>query len=240
MVIGQKTSDFEGYAGTRGEATAHPAAATAPPERERMSMIYWLVCFMFRMLGRIWNRQRIIGLDNVPKTGPVLVLPTHTSYYDPPLVGSNILRSAHYLAREGILKAPIIGPLCQYHLHAHPIRRGASDREAIRTCRNILKEGYPLLFFPEGTRSLDGKLGRIQGGFAMILEGLDVPYVPVMAQSSYQILRKGWAFPRPHRLTIIYGKPTRLPLRNDGETTREFFKRCCDKLEQELRELGAE
>ena len=203
-------------------------------------MSYWLVCFMFRMLGRIYNRQRLIGLDNVPKDGPVLVLPTHCSYYDPPLVGGNILRSSHYLAREGILKCPIIGPLCQHKLHAHPIRRGASDREAIRTCRTILKDGYPLIFFPEGTRSLTGKLGPIQGGFAMILDGLDIPYVPVMAQSSYHILRKGWMLPRPNKLTIIYGKPTRLPERIEGERARDYYGRCCAKLEAELRELGAQ
>lgn len=213
-----------------------PAVAAESPKQ----LVYKIVCWLFRMFGRLWLRQEIIGLENVPKTGAALILPTHCSFFDPPMVGSNIPRESHYLSREGILKVPLIGPLCANRLNAHPIRRGASDREAIRTCRNILKQGFVLLFFPEGTRSRDGRMGPIQGGFAMILDGLDVPYVPVVAQSTYHILRKGWVFPRPHKLRIIYGKPAKMPTRLEGEPTREYFKRCCDDLERRLRELGAQ
>lgn len=221
-------------------AAEPPPAAPAVYPKQKFQPLYELVTWAFRMIGRIWLRQELIGLENVPKEGPVLILPTHTSFADPPMVGSNVPRVCHYLSREGILKVPIMGPTCQKRLNAHPIRRGASDREAIRTCRSILKQGYPLLFFPEGTRSRDGRLGPIQGGFAMILEGLDVPYIPVMSQSTYHILRRGWFFPRPRKLTIIYGKPAKLPARQQGESTRDYFKRCGEDLERRWRELGAQ
>lgn len=203
-------------------------------------LLYRIVCWVFRVIGKVWLRQELIGLENVPKTGAALIVPTHCSYVDPPLVGANILRECHYLSREGILKVPIMGTISQSKLNAHPIRRGASDREAIRTCRNVLKQGYPLLFFPEGTRSRTGKLGPIQGGFAMILDGLNVPYIPVMVQSSYRILPRGAFFPKPLKLTIIYGEPKYLPERLEGEATRDYFKRCCEKLEAEYRAMGAQ
>lgn len=228
---------------------ATPAAKPAPvakpdpldrPRHYRGTMLYRVVCWMFRQIGRFWLRQELIGLENVPKEGGALILPTHTSYADPPMVGANIPREAHYLSKDGILKVPMLGTISMNYLNAHPIRRGASDREAIKICRHVLKKGYPLLFFPEGTRSRTGKLGPIQGGFAMILDGLDVPYIPVMCQSTYRILPRGAFFPRPRKLTVIYGKPRHMPKRNEGEATRDYYKRCCDELERIWREMGAQ
>lgn len=243
MPVEEKTGDDMATPVEEKNITAKQAKPRGADEPVRpvaeTHWLYRLICWSFRIFGRVWLRQELIGLENVPLTGPVLVLPTHTSYVDPPLVGSNILRDCHYVSRAGIIKVPLWGWFCLNILNAHPIRRGASDREGIRVCRNVLKAGYSLLIFPEGTRSPNGRLGPIQGGFAMILEGLDVPYVPVMAQSSYRILPKGAFFPWPRKLTIIYGKPSRLPERLEGEKGRDFFKRCIDQLEREYREMGA-
>lgn len=213
-----------------------PAWPTAPPQRH---LFYRFVAWSFRVFGRLWLNADLVHLDRFPMTGPVLVLPTHTSFIDPPLVGGNLPREAHYLAREGILKAPLIGLMVR-NLNTHPIRQGASDREAIRVCRSVLREGHPLVFFPEGTRSRDGRLGPIRPGFAMILDGLEgVPYIPVVAQDTFYSLPRGSFFPRRHKARIVFGHPTTLPKRLEGERTRDYFDRCAQDLEARLRELGA-
>jgi len=224
--------------------TNPPAAPDAPREPHsqtdtRLTFAHWLAITTTRLFSRIWLRVSIEHVDRVPKTGPVLILSTHTSFFDPPIVGAHVPRPCHYLSREGILKVPLLGSFCK-QCNAHPIRRGAGDREAIRTCRDVLRQGWPLVFFPEGTRSRDGRLGPIQGGFAMILDGLEgVPYVPVLAQDTYGVLRRGWFFPRPRKVRITYGEPAYLPARSQGEKAREYFDRCRQELESRLRELGA-
>jgi 1-acyl-sn-glycerol-3-phosphate acyltransferase len=220
-------------------AISTPERAAYAQTDQKETFVYRLAVLTTTLFSRFWLRIEIKHVDRVPLTGPVLILATHTSFFDPPIVGAHIPRPCHYLAREGILKAPLLGALVT-RLNTHPIRRGAGDREAIRTCREILRQGWPLVFFPEGTRSPDGRLGPIQGGFAMILDGLTgVPYVPVLAQDTYAVLRRGWFFPRPRKVRITYGEPAYMPARRQGEKARDYFERCGRELESRLRELGA-
>ncbi len=201
---------------------------------------YAFCAFVIRLFDRLFNRFEVVHPERIPATGPMLVVPTHSSFFDPPLVGSNLGREVHFLSRDGILKVPIIGPLCIF-LNAHSIRRGASDREAIRTCRAVLHAGWPLVFFPEGTRTHDGNLGRIQGGWTMILESLPgVPYLPVMMQDTYKVLPRGSFFPRPRKIRMIIGHPSTLPPREDGESARAYYERCAARLESQWRDLGAQ
>ena len=109
------------------------------------------------------------------------------------------------------------------------------------TRRALLQAGWPLVFFPEGERAFDGRLGRIQRGFAMILDGLDgVPYLPVVMQDTHKVLRRGNIFPRPRKVRVIFGEPAYLPPRESGEPGRDYHARCAGELEQRYRELGAE
>jgi 1-acyl-sn-glycerol-3-phosphate acyltransferase len=213
-----------------------------PPEEKfaRPFSPFWWAQTLIYLFTRPWNRVEVVHGERIPQDGPFLILPTHSSYYDPPLIGSYFRRQSHFLAREGILKAPLLGPLCS-RLNTHPIRRGAGDREAIRVCRSILRQGFPLAFFPEGTRSRTGKLGPIQRGFVMILDGLpQVPFLPVVLQDTYRVLPRGSFFPRPRKVRIYVGEPAYLPTRLEGESTRSYFDRCAADLERRLRDLGAE
>ncbi|MCL5270839.1 MAG: 1-acyl-sn-glycerol-3-phosphate acyltransferase [bacterium] len=222
---------------------AHPlrpaASGAVRPWRPGIAPLYRATAACIRLLARLWLRFEVVHSERIPAEGPVLVTPTHTSFLDPPLLGSHLEREAHFMAREGILKAPLLGAFCAA-LNAHAIRRGASDREAIRTCREVLRAGWPLIFFPEGTRSPDGRLGRVQGGWVMVLEALPgVPYLPVVIQDTWRALPKGKFFPRPRKVRMIVGEPAHLPPREAHENARAYNERCCATLEAQWRALGA-
>ena len=73
----------------------------------------------------------------------------------------------------------------------------------------------------------------------LILEPLkDVPYVPVVMQDTYRVLRRGRLFPRPRKVHIHIGEPARLPPRRQAEPARQYHQRCVEDLERRLRELG--
>jgi 1-acyl-sn-glycerol-3-phosphate acyltransferase len=199
---------------------------------------YRLISGLVRLVSDLLFRVEVIGREHLPDGQPMMVLPTHTSYLDPPIVGSNLPRGGYYLARDSLFKVPLLG-LALRNLQTYPIRRGASDREALRACRTVLQGGWPLMFFPEGTRSRDGKLGPLQGGFALILDGLNLPYVPVVVQDTYHVLPRGRALPRLRKVHVYVGAPRMLPTRSPGEKTREYVNRCIAQLEADYHALGA-
>jgi len=84
----------------------------------------WLV---FKLIGR----TRVIGHDNIPTDGPVVVACNHVSYADPPLVGSNIRRECAFMARHDLWKSRFLGGMIS-RLNAFPVHRDTADRAALR------------------------------------------------------------------------------------------------------------
>jgi 1-acyl-sn-glycerol-3-phosphate acyltransferase len=195
--------------------------------------------FLIKIFFRVYHRVELRGMEHLPDVGGVLIVPTHTSFLDPPLAGSFLKREVYLLSRHNLLEIPIFGWILK-NLNAIPLKQGGSDREALNLCRSILKAGCPLIFFPEGKRSVDGRLGSIQGGFALILSSLpDVPYMPVVMQETYHAFRRGWIFPRPRKIRVWYGPPKRLPEREAGERARDYYNRCTAQLREDWMQLGA-
>src|SRR5699024_7177776 len=102
------------------------------------------------------------GTENIPKEGPVIICSNHISNYDPPIVGITCPRPIHFMAKEELFQNKIFGFILK-NVNAILIKRGMSDRNALRKGLEVLKEGHVLGLFPEGTRS---KTGEIKKGMA--------------------------------------------------------------------------
>ncbi len=195
-------------------------------------------CFV-RPFFKWYNRAELEGAENLPATGPCLILSNHASYLDPPLIGGLLDRDVHSLGRDGLFRVPILGAMIRGY-DCHPIRREGVDREAIKTCVAVLKAGYPLLLFPEGTRSADGKTTKPRGGFGMIVEQVpEVPCVPVLVRGTERALGRGKIFPRPAKVRMSVGEPFIVGPRGEAESRRDYIQKCADQLEAQWRKLGA-
>lgn len=142
----------------------------------------------------------------MPPTGGVLILANHQSYLDPPFVGIPTLRQLRFLGRDTLFRNPVFAAA----LHAvglFPIRRGKSDKDAIRAVIDQLRQGHPLVMFPEGTRSPDGKMLPFKSGFLLLVRRARVPVLPVGILGTHDALPRGAFIPRPSRISIMYGKP---------------------------------
>jgi len=157
----------------------------------------------FRLLFRLVFRCRVEGRENIPRSGGVIVAANHVSNFDPPLAATFLPRHVYFMAKEELFQVPVFGFVIRA-LHAFPVRRGASDRAAIRTALEILKSGHCLGLFPEGTRSKDGRLQKPEPGFALIAAKAGVPVVPTAVAGTGDIFANGHFLPR---LTVRYGKP---------------------------------
>lgn len=142
-------------------------------------------------------RFEIIGTEKFPEQGGILLCSNHIHALDPPVVGMTSPRTVHFMAKEELFKLPVLGRLLP-QVHAFPVKRGMSDREALRSALRILKNGDVVGLFPEGTRSTDGvlKKGLSGAGFFALRGNADV--MPCAIIGPYKPFRK---------VKVVYGDP---------------------------------
>lgn len=161
---------------------------------QRFSFIYF----------KVFHDFKVIGLHNIPSQGPFILASNHLSFLDPPALGCKVNRNLHYFARDSLF----IGPLgfLITRLNSIPVNRGQLDLTTLRSTLKVLKNGDPLLVFPEGTRSPDGKLGEPKKGLGLLVLKSKCPVLPARIRGSHEILGKGKLIPRVGRkLLISYG-----------------------------------
>ncbi len=166
-------------------------------------MLYRFLQIVFRLLFYTVFRTRVYGRENIPKEGAVILAANHASNIDPPLMASLIERPVSYMAKIELFENPIFGAAIR-RCHAFPVKRGASDRGAIKAAVTVLKEGHMLGLFPEGTRSKTGELQKAEAGIALIASMTGAPIVPVAILNSHRIFANGGLLPQ---LRIMYGAP---------------------------------
>ncbi len=143
-------------------------------------------------------RFEVIGYENIPKEGGVLICSNHISNFDPPVVGITAApRQVHFMAKAELFKVPVLGPLVR-SFGTFPVKRGMSDREALRVALKILKDGKILGLFPEGTRSVNGELGKGLSGAGFFALRSNAAVVPCAIIGPYKAFS---------RLKVVYGKP---------------------------------
>ena len=166
-------------------------------------MLYRFLQIVFRLLFYTVFRTRVYGRENIPKEGAVILAANHASNIDPPLMASLIERPVSYMAKIELFENLIFGAAIR-RCHAFPVKRGASDRGAIKAAVTVLKEGHMLGLFPEGTRSKTGELQKAEAGIALIASMTGAPIVPVAILNSHRIFANGGLLPQ---LRIMYGAP---------------------------------
>ncbi len=132
-------------------------------------VLYWIILPIVWVLIHILWRVEVVGLDKVPRDRAIVLAPNHISDLDPVFVLGMILDFSRYriLAKKELFKNPFIGWFLGC-LGAVPIDRGKGDTETIDRVIAECKQGTKVLVFPEGTRSKDGRLGKMKSGAFVI------------------------------------------------------------------------
>lgn len=157
-------------------------------------------------------RFEVIGTEKFPEQGGILLCSNHIHALDPPVVGMTSPRTVHFMAKEELFKLPVLGRLLP-QVNAFPVKRGMSDREALRSALRILKNGDVVGLFPEGTRSTDGvlKKGLSGAGFFALRGNADV--MPCAIIGPYKPFRK---------VKVVYGDPVLMePFREQKASAEE-------------------
>lgn len=147
----------------------------------------------------------ISGREFIPARGGFVLASNHCSHFDPPILAVASPRPLTFFAKRELFANPVFGAVIR-RLGAFPVDRGSGDQAALACALDYLRAGHALVIFPEGTRSLDGTLGRAKLGAALMAVKAGVPLVPTFIDGSYRAWRKGGPIRRaPVRVRI--GEP---------------------------------
>lgn len=122
-------------------------------------------------------KVQYIGKENVPKEGGFILACNHSSNFDPIALGGSNVRPIHFMSKSELFKNPFSAWFLT-HLNAFPIRRGHNDKTAIDYAERLIKNGWVLGIFPEGTRNHDGKPGKPKAGAALIAKVTHADVLP--------------------------------------------------------------
>lgn len=183
----------------------------------------------------VW-RLRVEGRENLPD-GPFILAPVHRSNIDTPLAGAITKRRMCFLGKDSMWKYKASAWLFN-NLGGVPVRRGTSDREALRKCMEVLQRGEPLVIFPEGGRRSGPVLEPLQEGAAYLAVKAGVPIVPVGIGGSERAMPKGAKLMRPTRVRIVVGEPLRPPAPIEGgRAPRRAVRELNERLHGEIQRL---
>jgi len=140
------------------------------------------------------------------QSGPAILAMNHQSYLDPPLAGITCDRAIYFLTRKTLLDLPLLGWLLP-KLNVIPVNQEGVDRGAIKALIRILKAGNGVLVFPEGSRTVDGKLQPAEPGLGLVIAKTLAPVVPMRIFGAHEALPRGGGSLRFVPITIVIGEP---------------------------------
>jgi len=165
-----------------------------------------LARFCFKNLGRV----EVIGRENVPDHGPLIVVANHLSFSDPPLLVCGIARPVYFIAKKELFSNPIIGFFMR-GVHVSPFDRSGSGAEALRLMLRMLAQDRAVVVFPEGHRSPDHTLKEGMLGVAYLALKSKATILPVGLSGTEKV--SAWHMTVPLcRMRINIGRPFAPPV----------------------------
>jgi 1-acyl-sn-glycerol-3-phosphate acyltransferase len=171
-----------------------------------MKKFYKTIYILFRFIFKLFYRHKIYGLEQLP-VGAALIAANHSSYLDPPLLGTSCSEEVYYFARASLFEHYFLNYFIR-RLNAYPVKGNATDLATFKLIASFLENEKKVLIFPEGIRSPDGNLCDFKNGAAMLALRVNCPVIPVYIHGTFEIWSRFNRFPTLKGTTAcVFGKP---------------------------------
>jgi long-chain acyl-CoA synthetase len=194
-----------------------------------------LTVWLLYVIGRTLLRLEVKGIENIPKDRAFIVTPNHVSYIDGFVVRAALRRlpNMYTMGFRGIFRGPITSRFARW---GRIIRIDADSglSESLQASAYVLKEGIALMVFPEGGRSVDGRVMPFKKGIGILAKELNVPLVPTYIEGSFDVLPRGAWLPRLRKVKVTFGEAL------DPEDIKELdYQGIADRLRERVISLKA-
>ncbi|WP_424447404.1 lysophospholipid acyltransferase family protein [Microbacterium arborescens] len=210
--------------GEPGEREDAPSEAETVPG---IGLTYVVGRWVLAPLARLIYRPRIEGREHFPRKGAVILASNHLSFIDSFIIPMASPRPVRFLAKSSYFDGTgFRGWLSReffYAAGAFPVRRGAGQAalDALDQQKKMLEAGWSTALYPEGTRSLDGRLYKGRTGVAFLALQTGAPVIPVGLIGTSDIMPVGAKFPRVRpRVTVRFGEPLDLSHHGPADSGR--------------------
>jgi 1-acyl-sn-glycerol-3-phosphate acyltransferase len=204
-----------------------------------MNFYYWVGYHLSRLAGRLFFRLRIIHRERMIQSGPVILAMNHQSFLDPPLAGTACDRAIYFLARRTLLDVPLLGWILP-KLNVIPVNQEGVDRSAIKALIRVLQAGNGVLFFPEGSRTLDGNLQAAEPGLGLVIAKTLAPVVPMRIFGAREALPRGGGRLRFVPITILIGEPILFSAADLERAGKDRYAQLSDRVMKAIAALRLE
>jgi 1-acyl-sn-glycerol-3-phosphate acyltransferase len=185
----------------------------------------WLFGRPFFMgLVKTFTPLRVYGNERIPREGPLVLCFNHFSWLDPWAIGTKIPRTVYYVAKQEAHDTPVMGWFIRL-FGTQAVRRGESDREAIRVMREIVRRGDALGMFPEGTRQ-EREPGPVRSGAAMIAVQEKAPVICGAIHGT-----QDWRLGNFHPVSVAFGEPFSV---DEYPRNSQGYRAAAEEIRQEL------
>jgi 1-acyl-sn-glycerol-3-phosphate acyltransferase len=202
---------------------------------------YQFVRWVSRLLVVTLCDFRTAGRSDIPVDKGALILANHQSFLDPVLVGLVFNRRLNYLARKSLFTNRFFAFLISL-LDAIEINREGSGLAGLKETIIRLRRNEMVLIFPEGTRSIDGKLQPIKNGFLSVARRSKQPLLPVGIAGASNVLNRQSRLPKRSPVAVVTGQPISVEtveslddqelVRHVNEQITECFEAACQLINQ--------
>ena len=186
---------------------------------------------IIRACTRLFARHEVEGIENVPRSGPLLVISNHLSNVDPSLLGISLPRDLHFLAKQELFRLPVIRNILRSY-GAFPIHRDGRDIRAMKWALGLLENGNALAVFPEGTRKPQG-LGKFNLGAALLHLRSGAPILPVAITGTSHLISSARIFSPTGAIKVRIGDPFALNTKG-VDTKRESLEDLTQQIVEKI------
>ncbi len=203
-------------------------------------MVYSITKRIFYILTRLWTKK-IKGLKNIPKDRNYVIAANHASYVDHLMLSSilavHLNKKIHYLAKKEHFQT-FFQKVWHRYAGAIPIDRQSGGKKALKTAIKYLKNNKVIGVYPEGTRTLTGKLQRAKTGIARLALTAKVPVLPIGLIGTFEIMPKGQHYPNLKRATVNIGKLMYFGKYYGKENNKKILRLVITKIMKEIARLS--
>lgn len=190
-------------------------------------MFYWIARAAVKLYYMIFFKIQVVGAENIPKDGGIVLCSNHTSNHDPAILGCYMPRAICFMAKKELFHIKGLSFLIR-HLHAFPVDRTGTDMKAFKNTIQLLKSGKVIGIFAQGTRVKEGEEKAAKAGVALFSLKGNAPVVPVAISGSFRLFSK---------IKIHYGKPLYLEQYKKKRVNNEILEEITEKIMQKINEL---
>jgi len=202
-------------------------------------MVYPIEKLTIIPIIKLWVKK-VTGADNLPKEGAAILAANHSSYADHLIIGAymakKVNRRFHFLAKKEHFQG--LQKLWHIYVGAIPLDRKMGGKHALKVALNLLNKGKLIIIYPEGTRTLTGKLQKAKTGVARLALQSRVPVIPIGLTGTFEILPKGKYIPKLKKATMNIGKPMIFTEYYNKKQTKKLLREVTTKIMKEIAKLS--